>query len=443
MLLSQPGTRLRMDEPWVQAISACFKPGSRTRLPRPVGSFFVSLDKKVVYSPIAKCACTSLKHLMVSLAGLPHADLIAKHGVHRVTDAFITGAQLKDHELAVVEQALGDDSFYRFAVIREPVRRVISAYTEKFLLNREQEGNLIHTLDVLRDVRCQSRPDRHRGISFREFVDYILGCEPLYMDPHWKPQHLFLTGVDHFDDIFTMEQLGELSARLSRFAGTTVELERHNTSLARTGTGSPDQPGRYANTLPCELDGVGDIEPEAFMAPDLVMALERFYAEDLALYRAASNGQHEYRPAPFDLRSSAAETERYTLTSAPEIARCVNLYTKGFFALDSQGTGQLPVLINNTLAYPLDFSQLPLCTLVYEFHDAEGNVPLAPGEQTIAPGVVRPEGVSKATLHLSVPAEAVERISGISVSLRFGEEFHVVDVSPLHVAAARRAINSS
>ena len=438
MLLSSNRQNVDTNEPWVKAVSEHLPLGRVSKVPRPAASFFVCNKEKLLYAPIAKCGCTSLKTLMVELSALEHEDLILQHGVHRVTDVFITGAQLKDQDSAAVESILHGDEYFKFSVVRDPVRRIVSAYTEKFLVNRHNAANTVHTIDPIRQARCQSKPDLDRGITFREFVHYLVQSQPHRLDSHWAPQTLYLRGVSRYDAIFTMEQMDELANRLSAITGKGITLGKRNASVAPKA-GQSATHGRYADTLPCDIDTTDQLSAEDFMAPDLVGLLESFYREDLALYQAAQAGLGGYEPPALLAESFEEEHPEVPLTGAPEIARFVSIYTKGFFLFNSEGEALVNAIIINTGKYRLDFDALPSCFVVYEIRDQDAQLVHPPAAQQIRIGIVEPGGNASVSLEMKLPKDLIESAASATLSLRFGDEFFVVDDSPLHVAVAVRA----
>lgn len=436
-MYKQPGTRVNMGEPWVEAASACFERGAVSLLPRPVSSFFVCEKEKLLYSPIAKCACTSVKSLMIELSDLPHSQCILDNGVHLVTDAFITGIRLKDFDMESVRNILSGDEYYKFAVVREPVRRIVSAYTEKFLLNRRDSGNLIHTRDVLQTIRNSSRPDIEEGITFREFVEYLTDSDPLSLDPHWMPQYMFLAGVNQYDEVFTVEQLDRLANRLSERTGKEIRLGKHNVGIESETTAHQATTGRFVDVLPIELDKEERVSSKDFLDLELVAALEQYYEKDVSLYHSATTGLTNYIPATVDLDAPVERPEETVLNTAPDIAVHLNLYTKGFFALNTQGQGNLPVIISNTSRYPIDFSSFSACGLKYEVRDHDANTLFSSEKQLVNPGQVAPEGIEIVTLKIEIPESLWTSVDNMVISMHLTEDFLVADLSPLHVAIAQ------
>jgi len=440
MLLSRPGRKLRLDEPWAKTAAEYFALGAPTALPAPLKTFFLCENHKLLYAPIAKCGCTTLKRLMVELSALPNSEIILQNDVHRVTDAFSTGAQLKDHDFETVRKLVQSEEYYKFAVIREPVSRIISAYTEKFLLNRLEPRNLDHTLDVFRTVRNESTPNIGNGISFRQFAEYLLASDPTRLDPHWAPQAAFLAGVDKYNDVFTMEQFNDLSARLSELTGQTIKLGKHNTSLRHEADDLAINSGRYADIVPGEMDDVSKITANDFMAPDLVVKLHDYYKEDLEIYRSSLSGARTYQPRPVSLNQVRAKSDKVTvLTTAPDIARFVSLYSKGFFGLDNNGCGQVRVIISNHSKHTLDFESLPSSALIYNIRNRSKKLKAAPQSQVIDIGPLKPFASRAIMLEFDIPKKYRKGINSLAISLRIGDSFLVEDLAPLHITSVQFA----
>lgn len=423
---------------WLDEVGEYFPRDSGARFPPPVRHMFISEQHKLLYSPVAKCACTSLKRLMVDLSRVEHRDIIVKFGVHRVTANFNTGTRLKDHAPETVNRVLCSDDFYKFAVVRDPVSRTISAYTEKFLVNRNSPENLLHTIDTVRSVRGESSVDTRRGISFREFVSYLLESEPADLDPHWAPQYYSLGNVDSYNDVFCVEHLDKLADRLTQWTGQSVSIGKHNVSLQSEVTPPETSLGRYVDRLPSELDGVGKISPSDFMDHDLVERLQAYFSDDLALYRAAREGLSNYQPREVHWGRGGRPASTSTIRDVSIIARSVTLYSKGFFALDDSGSGVLQVLISNSKARPLALNANGPCYLVYRLCDSTGNVISSDQYQVLDIDKLDANGQRWETVFISVPPDLSSVVSSVTVLMQIGDSFRFEELSSLHFTCALR-----
>lgn len=248
----------------------------------PYGSMMVAQSQKLFYIPVAKCACTSLKSMMVRLAEIDRPEVAIELDVHLVTDRFKTGVQLKDKPMDQAREILASDKYFKFSVVRDPFERIISAYLEKFVYERHSPRNLMHTRPVIGAVQGSADIDQDRGISFDEFIAFILSQDPFELDPHWRPQHLYLRGVKHISRIFRLENIAELEQYLQREKGLTVKLGHANK------TGKSDVHLQQACRLPAgELDRAGPIDPDSFLTTDHAEALRAYYREDFSLYCSA------------------------------------------------------------------------------------------------------------------------------------------------------------
>jgi hypothetical protein len=257
--------------------------GQNNKLKWPYNTMMVSEQHKLFYIPVAKCACTSLKSMMVELAGVTHYERAISLGVHRVTDHFNTGAQLKDQSMEKAREMLASEQYLKFAVVREPFERLVSAYLEKFVYNRENTRNLQHTRPVISEVQDTADIDLRRGISFDEFISTILRQDSWDLDPHWRPQYLYMLGVPHISKVFRMEELDKLEAYLLQERGIQVKLGHKNETsksielLADAATLSAEQ-----------LEAAGAISPDSFLSSRYLDEVRDYYQEDFELYQHAS-----------------------------------------------------------------------------------------------------------------------------------------------------------
>lgn len=248
----------------------------------PYGAMMVSERHKLFYIPVAKCACTSLKSMMVRLAGVEKPEIAMELGVHLVTDRFSTGVQLKDKPIELAREILASDQYFKFSVLRDPFERLVSAYLEKFVYNRHNHRNLIHTRPVIRAVQGSEEIDLDQGISFDQFLEYILQQDPYELDTHWRPQHLYFRGVPHISKIFRLENIDELENHLRQHHQIDVKLG-HKNKTAKSDFQLP-----RAHSLPAaEFDQMDAINPESFLHTSHAPAIRRYYQEDFEFYAGA------------------------------------------------------------------------------------------------------------------------------------------------------------
>jgi hypothetical protein len=249
----------------------------KTPLRWPLRQVFVSRKSKVIYCPIGKNACTFLKQHMLRISGIPHSAYIMT-SISPLTDHVRTGLQLSDYPEPEVEALISDPGYFKFAVLRDPADRLLSAYFEKFVVNRTAEGNKHHTGKVVRAVQEQlglGAPDFDRGISFRDFVAHVTAEAPETLDPHWRPQYLHLAGIS-WDRLFRFDQLGQVVDELEARSGLTLPRQPANS----TGSGQGELHLGAADLLPAELLAFPKLSKASFFDEPLEAAVAAYYRRD-------------------------------------------------------------------------------------------------------------------------------------------------------------------
>lgn len=240
---------------------------------------------RIAYLPIAKNACSTLKAEMVALSDLPDAqkaELLAGD-IHQATDEGDTGLLLKDRAPDDAARLLTEPGWMRFAVVREPVDRLVSAYVEKFVIRRERKR--VATAPVIAAIRGVAEPgdaEFARGIRFAEFLEHLLAHPPETHDPHWRPQSLSLSYMS-CTHLYAMEHLDRLAEDLAARTGRKVTLGVRNRHRAETGTVVPGA----ADLWPEEIGDPRPLHPASFVDAQSRAAIEEYFAADVTIYRAA------------------------------------------------------------------------------------------------------------------------------------------------------------
>ena len=255
----------------------------------------VSEKHKILYRPIAKNACSSLKRLMVSIADIKHGQLMIDADIHESIDNYRTGAKLGDLDIDYARQIMASAEYFKFVVVRDPFDRLVSAYLEKFVINRKNRDNPRHTSSVIAAIQGLSAPDFDRGISFADFVRHVTSQDPEQLDPHWKPQMLYLRDVD-YDRIYRMDQLDILRRDLENRIGHTVTLPHRN----RSHIGHPRYVPDSAYRLPGELTTPLRIDKNSFMTSEIMLHIVNYFADDYRLYYSDDRNS----PGPADSGST-------------------------------------------------------------------------------------------------------------------------------------------
>lgn len=263
-----------------------FSAGKKNKNVRwPLSQIFVDINHKIGYCPIGKVGNSTLKEMFIGFSNIDNKEMILSGGVHEVPDLYNTGLQLSDYPDDVVDGMISDPEFVFFAVLRNPVERCLSVYWEKFVKNRRTHGNVGHTAPVLSAVQRVplNEVDVERGISFKDFVNYVISCNPDVLDTHWKPQERYLGGIV-YNKLFALENLDEMYRFLEERTGLVINRKKTNSS--RAGYASVVE-GAY-NVLPGDLEKYDNIEKRCFLNSDLLRKIERYYSVDCLLHKFAA-----------------------------------------------------------------------------------------------------------------------------------------------------------
>ena len=259
-----------------------FAPSRPNGLGWPIGSLVVVDTHRLLYRPISKNACTSLKRLMLSLSDTQHKELLLADRIHTVLDEYDTGLLLHDRDRDEAERIISGGEYFSFAVVRDPFTRLLSAYREKFVVNRTVPANQQITRSVVAAVQGTEQPDLDRGVSFADFTRHVVSVDPMTLNPHWRPQVLFLEGVD-YDRLFRFEALGDLADELGHRVGHQVTLEVKNRSRSWRS-----RRVRGAASLDAgELRKARSVAARSFMDDDLMTLISEHFARDYAVWEAA------------------------------------------------------------------------------------------------------------------------------------------------------------
>ena len=183
----------------------------------PGTSAIVAKRGMFAYAPIPKNACTSIKILLFEIMNdKPFTDYFDNiHGVF-------------DYKAVDFARFATDRDHFKFAIVRDPLDRFVSAYNNRVLFHQElSEAWLAEKapdeLQALKARRLLFTPDIN---SFaRSLADYI--AVSVKIMHHFVPQHLFLQSQPAaFDRIYNIRQLGDLQADFSRRMGRPLALRK-------------------------------------------------------------------------------------------------------------------------------------------------------------------------------------------------------------------------
>ena len=170
---------------------------------------------KIAYFPVPKTASTSMKYAFYKFEhGRPfvEGDLPPKSkGIHveyHTTDSFY------NNDLSRYK------NYARIAIIRDPVRRIISAFNHRVVRERElAEGRI--DMDVARALGVGPDPTRSEFLCNIEKYRVLSKTIRHHTDPFTK----FLGhDLSYFTDVVKMGKISELAAQIEALTGRKFEL---------------------------------------------------------------------------------------------------------------------------------------------------------------------------------------------------------------------------
>jgi len=188
---------------------------------------YFSMKHKLLYVSTPKVACTSLKWWFASLEGLSPSlfgmgesgesdPVLAIHDSFRKVAPTVTGLPVE----VLMEPVINRDVF-RFAVVRNPYRRLFSAWQSKLLLREPLQSKRYEKYDFfwmpINTIKSISQ-------AFEEFVEHLYRREaPNFWDVHWMPQSdLLRPDLISYNFLSRIENVKKLSAALKKHLGANI-----------------------------------------------------------------------------------------------------------------------------------------------------------------------------------------------------------------------------
>jgi len=174
---------------------------------------------KIAYMPVPKAACSAVKEALARID--PAMQAPAQIDIHTWHIRYPT-QRFRPHRW----QRYADH--WRFCVLRDPLERLLSVYTNRV---RDME-ELRNSPRLRRDPAFADLPSKPDPDTFFQNLDrYRAACSAV--KHHAFPCWLF-TGprLTHFDAIYRVSELDALASALSERCGQTVTIGRRNLSAA-------------------------------------------------------------------------------------------------------------------------------------------------------------------------------------------------------------------
>ena len=261
-------------------------------------------EHKVLYLPVPKAGCTTVLWVLAELAGLTADDFAESGGpeVSAATTVHDLSHWRPEHRLARYdgeerERILGEDGWFRFTLVREPAKRLWSAWQSKLLL---REPRFVE--DFGAEPWFPRLPQDPGAIveDFRRFVAAV--GDGTAVDVHWAVQSDLVAQLP-LSHVGRLEEMGETLRLLEEHAG---------------GGAWPARP-RRENRSPLSLPGHAYDEPTAAI-------VREHYARDFDAYGysfapPARGGDWERDVAPLLPVLGASIDERERLGQLHRVAQ--------------------------------------------------------------------------------------------------------------------------
>jgi len=183
-----------------------------------------------LYQPIPKCACTTIKTLLLRSEDLPVDDNIWRR--HQKEFNRFPGT----HQLTIQEQLdifEGRTDTFKFVIVRNPYNRIASAYWDKIRLNSAP-----YLIRNIRKSAASQGTVLSDPITFEQFVTVVSRQSLVEMDGHWRPQYYEgRFAFVKYDFIGRMETMpNDLVYALERIGAPESIVARANERINMTGS---------------------------------------------------------------------------------------------------------------------------------------------------------------------------------------------------------------
>lgn len=188
---------------------------------------YLSEKYKLLYVSTPKVACTSLKWWFAALEG--YSELLSK-----VTDSGESDPELIIHDSfhkvapdiagltpETLAESLVSNAYFRFAVVRNPYKRIFSAWHSKLMLREPIQVEPYTKYDFFR-MPIKNKADI--SLAFEGFLEHLATSEaPNYLDMHWTPQvNVLRPDLIAYTNISQIENVTDLALELAKHLGAGI-----------------------------------------------------------------------------------------------------------------------------------------------------------------------------------------------------------------------------
>lgn len=223
-------------------------------------------NRKVVFVPMPKAGCTSILWTLGQL-GRISTDYLGTSLTPQISQVMtihdinlwpnrLRWSELSDEERAEIE---ADDSWLRFTIVRDPARRLFSAWQSKLLMREPQYVKRYGDADWF------PRIPRWPAEIIEDFRRFVLSLaepdEAFPVDVHWAPQTEVLDGAPNLNHVGRTEQMDLTLRRLRNHIGPAVdEVKRRRENRTLLGY----SPGLYDEEMAAVVNKLYAADFEAY-----------------------------------------------------------------------------------------------------------------------------------------------------------------------------------
>lgn len=165
---------------------------------------------------------------------------------------------------ATQHKILNAPEIFRFAFVRNPYSRLLSAYQSKIKAGLRSKAEV---LAVINNVSKEEITDLSQEVSFAQFVDVVCKQEPFDMNPHWNLQsdQILIDHID-YDFIGRFEKLDQdfeyIRSRLfgNEQPGLTQSKNRTGSSASLADFYTGDLAEKVYKKFQCDFENFGYAE---------------------------------------------------------------------------------------------------------------------------------------------------------------------------------------
>ena len=207
--------------------------------------FSISLKNMYFFCEIAKSGCSAAKKELwrqeMLDVPMPEDFVRANHNPHA---PFHQHMLIKPFQMGRTKfnEFIRDPSVIKWAIVRNPFTRILSAYLDKVQRAEPMFINVAHRIAKLRNANVESVTPE--SVDFDEFCEALtLFDRPIDFDQHWRPQYEHICAdIIPYSFYAKLETLDAESEEISRRIG----MSKMTFGAGRAhATGSNDKIGKY------------------------------------------------------------------------------------------------------------------------------------------------------------------------------------------------------